>query len=54
MQDGQFVTNGGRVLGVVGLGENIAAARAHAYDAVASIQFEGMQNRTDIAMKALK
>ncbi|URN95100.1 MAG: phosphoribosylamine--glycine ligase [Candidatus Pristimantibacillus lignocellulolyticus] len=53
MQDGQFVTNGGRVLGVVGLGENIEAARAHAYDAVASIQFEGMQSRTDIAMKAL-
>ena len=53
MKDGQFVTNGGRVLGVVGLGEDIAAARAHAYDAVASIQFEGMQSRTDIAMKAL-
>lgn len=53
MQEGQFVTNGGRVLGIVGLGKDIEAARAHAYDAVSSIHFEGMQNRSDIAIKAL-
>ncbi len=53
LQDGQFVTNGGRVLGVVGKGQNIAAARAHAYEAIAKIDFAGKQNRTDIAMKAL-
>lgn len=52
-QDGNIVTNGGRVLGIVGKGATIEAARAHAYDAVASISFEGMQYRKDIAMKAL-
>src|SRR5690606_39236979 len=51
--NGQIVTNGGRVLGVVGLGKDIAAAREHAYEAVKSITFEGMQHRSDIAMKAL-
>lgn len=52
-QDGNIVTNGGRVLGVVGRGASIAAAREHAYEAIKSIQFEGMQHRSDIAMKAL-
>ncbi|OMF24399.1 phosphoribosylamine--glycine ligase [Paenibacillus sp. FSL H8-0548] len=52
-QDGQFVTNGGRVLGIVGRGRDIAEARARAYEAVSVIDFEGKQNRTDIAAKAL-
>lgn len=52
-QDGNIVTNGGRVLGIVGRGASIAAAREHAYEAIKSIQFEGMQYRSDIAMKAL-
>lgn len=52
-KDGQFVTNGGRVLGVVGRGRDIAEARARAYEAVSVIDFEGKQNRTDIAAKAL-
>ena len=51
--DGNIVTSGGRVLGIVGRGVDIAAAREHAYAAVKQIHFEGMQNRTDIAMKAL-
>jgi len=51
--DGNIVTSGGRVLGIVGRGADIAAAREHAYAAVKQIHFEGMQNRTDIAMKAL-
>lgn len=50
---GQFVTNGGRVLGVVGLGESIAEAREKAYADVARIRFEGQQYRSDIANKAL-
>jgi phosphoribosylamine--glycine ligase len=54
LKDGQFVTNGGRVLGVVGRGRDIAEARARAYEAVSVIQFEGKQNRTDIAAKALR
>jgi phosphoribosylamine--glycine ligase len=53
-KDGKFVTNGGRVLGIVGRGRDIAEARARAYEAVSVIKFEGMQYRTDIAAKALK
>ncbi|MHA7967414.1 phosphoribosylamine--glycine ligase [Paenibacillus sp. CAU 1782] len=52
-KDGELVTSGGRVLGIVGLGRDIAEARNRAYEAVSVINFEGMQNRTDIAAKAL-
>ncbi|WMT41700.1 phosphoribosylamine--glycine ligase [Paenibacillus sp. D2_2] len=52
--EGEWVTNGGRVLGVVGLGKDIAEARDKAYDAANQITFEGKQNRSDIAMKALR
>ncbi|CAM3665545.1 phosphoribosylamine--glycine ligase [Cohnella lubricantis] len=52
-KDGRIVTAGGRVLGVVGLGADIAAARVKAYAAADRIAFEGKQNRTDIAAKAL-
>lgn len=54
LSEGQLVTNGGRVLGVTALGDTLKAARANAYEAVAAIQFEGMQYRTDIAWRALK
>ncbi|RRJ63933.1 phosphoribosylamine--glycine ligase [Paenibacillus oralis] len=50
---GAWVTNGGRVLGVVGLGQSIAEARDKAYQAAERITFEGKHNRTDIAAKAL-
>ncbi|GIP50251.1 phosphoribosylamine--glycine ligase [Paenibacillus sp. J53TS2] len=50
---GELVTNGGRVLGVVGLGKTIAEARDKAYEAAGSIAFEGKHQRTDIAAKAL-
>jgi phosphoribosylamine--glycine ligase len=52
-KDGELVTSGGRVLGIVGLGRDIAEARKRAYEAVSVIEFEGMQNRSDIAAKAL-
>ncbi|MDY8094954.1 phosphoribosylamine--glycine ligase [Paenibacillus polymyxa] len=52
-EQGEWVTNGGRVLGVVGLGRDIAGARDKAYEQAARITFEGKQNRTDIAAKAL-
>ncbi len=45
----QVVTSGGRVVNVVGMGENLATARRHAYDAAALIGFDGKQYRTDIA-----
>ncbi|WP_334074974.1 phosphoribosylamine--glycine ligase [Paenibacillus sp. A14] len=50
---GEWVTNGGRVLGVVGLGKGIAEARERAYASAEKIRFEGKHNRTDIAAKAL-
>ncbi|SDT07302.1 phosphoribosylamine--glycine ligase [Paenibacillaceae bacterium GAS479] len=54
LKDGELVTNGGRVLGIVGLGSDISEARSRAYGAVSAISFEGMQCRTDIALKALQ
>jgi phosphoribosylamine--glycine ligase len=51
---GRVATDGGRVLGVTALGDDLAAAKARAYEAVKLIQFTGMQYRTDIADKALK
>lgn len=44
----RIVTDGGRVLNVVGLGETVAKAREKAYAAVSKIHFEGMHYRTDI------
>lgn len=49
-QDGQIVTNGGRVLGVTSLGQSLDEARKKAYAAVELIQFEGMQYRKDIGL----
>lgn len=54
MKDGELVTSGGRVLGIVGRGRDIAEARVRAYEAVSVIHFVGKQNRTDIAAKALR
>lgn len=51
--NGELVTNGGRVLGVVGLGQTIAEARDKAYEAAERIRFDGKHQRTDIAAKAL-
>ncbi|MBZ0157269.1 MAG: phosphoribosylamine--glycine ligase [Alphaproteobacteria bacterium] len=52
--NGDVVTNGGRVLGVTGWGKDIGAAKERAYEAVGKICFEGMHYRKDIADKALK
>lgn len=49
-----FVTNGGRVLGVTALGKDIKAAKELAYKAIKQIHFEGMHYRKDIADKALR
>ena len=53
LRDGQVVTNGGRVLGVTAWGQDLRAAQAAAYAAVAEIHFEGAHHRRDIAAKAL-
>ena len=50
---GDTVTNGGRVLCAVGLGEDAATAKARAYQAVGKIHFAGMQYRRDIADRAI-
>ena len=47
-----IVTAGGRVLGITGIGEDLAAARTRAYAGVKGIQFEGMQYRSDIGARA--
>jgi len=50
--DGRLVTNGGRILGVTGIADDLGAARAAAYEAVDRIAFAGMRFRRDIAVAA--
>jgi phosphoribosylamine--glycine ligase len=50
---GQFVTSGGRVLGVTAWAADLRAARAAAYAAVERIRFDGAHFRRDIGAKAL-
>lgn len=52
LKDGQVVTDGGRVLGVTALGENLAQAKLHAYQAVKCIRWDGAWCRKDISDKA--
>lgn len=52
-EKGEVVTNGGRVLCVVGLGDDVAQAKSKAYEALETIRFDGMQYRKDIADKAI-
>ena len=52
-QDGKIVTAGGRVLGITGIGPDLAMARQRAYDTVSKIRFDGCHFRTDIAYRAL-
>jgi phosphoribosylamine--glycine ligase len=49
----KYLTNGGRVLGVTGLGSTIKEAINTTYKAMDKIRFEGMQYRKDIGRKAL-
>jgi phosphoribosylamine--glycine ligase len=48
----RLVTNGGRILDVTAVADELPAARAKAYDAVARISFAGMRYRRDIALAA--
>lgn len=54
LKDGKVVTDGGRVLGVTGLGPVIAAAIDNAYAGVREISFEGAHFRGDIGARALE
>lgn len=50
----QVLTNGGRVLGVTALGENLTEARKLAYAQVAKISWENSYYRRDIGLQAEK
>jgi len=45
----RLVTNGGRILGVTGVADELEQARALAYDGAARISFAGARYRTDVA-----
>jgi phosphoribosylamine--glycine ligase len=49
----EVVTNGGRVLCVVGLGETVAQAQTKAYEGVAGIDWRNRYFRTDIGHRAI-
>jgi phosphoribosylamine--glycine ligase len=51
---GTLQTSGGRVLCVVGLGDNVKMAQKQAYDTVEKIHFDGAQYRHDIGWRAMK
>jgi len=53
LKDGQMSTNGGRVLGVTGLGKDIPRAIERTYQAVQKISWQGVHYRKDIGQKAL-
>ena len=47
-EDGDVVTNGGRVLGVTATGADLKQARANAYEATKWIEFGNKYMRNDI------
>ena len=53
VEDEHYVTAGGRVLGVTGLGKGIKEAMEITYRAVAQITWDGVHFRKDIGKKAL-
>jgi phosphoribosylamine--glycine ligase len=54
LKNGAVVTDGGRVLGVTGLGPVVAAAIDSAYAGVREISFDGAHYRRDIGARALE
>lgn len=53
LKDGKVVTNGGRVLCAVSLGETVADAQAGAYDVVKTLSWDKVYFRTDIGHRAI-
>jgi phosphoribosylamine--glycine ligase len=53
-EHGRIYTDGGRVLGVTALGDDISQARDRAYEAVHAIRFYRAHWRTDIGAKAIR
>jgi phosphoribosylamine--glycine ligase len=54
MKNGKYVTNGGRVLGVTAADHSLRTAIANVYECIQGINFDGMQYRRDIGMRAVK
>ena len=52
-KDGQVVTNGGRVLCAVGLGNSVTEAQANAYQLVKAIDWNNVYYRNDIGHRAI-
>jgi phosphoribosylamine--glycine ligase len=52
-RDGAVVANGGRVLCVTALGDNVKMAQKRAYEVLGGIHFDGMQYRQDIGHRAV-
>ncbi len=53
LHDGQLVSNGGRVLNAVGLGDDLTTALRNAYQTVDAISLDGMHYRLDIGQSEL-
>ncbi|MCW4627946.1 MULTISPECIES: phosphoribosylamine--glycine ligase [Marinomonas] len=53
LKDGQVVTNGGRVLCAVALGDTVAQAQASAYEVVKTLSWDKVYFRTDIGHRAI-
>jgi len=53
-KDGNYFTNGGRVLGVTAVAPDVAGAIELAYKGVNAISWQGVHFRRDIGSKALK
>ena len=54
VQDGQLVANGGRVLCVTALGDNVRLAQQRALQAVQEVRMDGAQWRNDIGHRAIR
>ena len=52
IRGGSVVTNGGRILGITGVGDDLGEARRKAYAAAERISFAGAHYRSDIALAA--
>ncbi len=53
LQAGEVLTSGGRVLCVVGLGDDIIDAQQQAYEGVKAIRWRGEHHRNDIGWRAI-
>ncbi len=52
--EGATVTNGGRLLGVTAIGQNIQASVNRAYEAIEKVQFDNVYYRRDIGYRTLE